>query len=162
MSSSIYTRMSKDNYFRMGYLYQMEGDLHSAAKCYIQSIENGPTAEAHTFLGWCLSMMGELDHAIEECKKAIQLNPQFGNAWNDIGAYLTEKNRYEEAIPYLKKACRLKGYDHREYAFYNLGRIYIQKEMLLSATKELQKAVKINPRFHPATRLLQNLEVQIH
>ena len=161
-SSSIVSRMSKDSFFRMGYLHQASGDLHSAAECYIRSIENSPNAEAHTFLGWCLSLMGELDHAIEECKKALALDPDFGNAWNDIGAYLTEKREFDKAIPYLKKACKSKNYDSPEYPHYNLARIYVQKGMLITARAELARAMRANPSFNPAKHMLNHLEVQIH
>jgi len=146
----------------MGYLYQAEGDLQAAAECYIRSIENGPNAEAHTFLGWILSQMGEIDHAIEECKKAISLDPGFGNAWNDIGAYLTEKREYDKAIPYLKKAAKSKNYDNLEYPHYNLARIYVQKEMMIAAVKELSKALKRNSKFGPAQHLKHQLETQLH
>ncbi|NIO09761.1 MAG: tetratricopeptide repeat protein, partial [Deltaproteobacteria bacterium] len=45
-----------------------------------------PTAEAYTFLGWTYSFMGQLNEAIEECQRAITLDPDFGNPYNDIGA----------------------------------------------------------------------------
>src|SRR5688572_29172380 len=129
-SSSIQSRLSKDSFFRMGYMHQAAGDLQSAAECYIRSIENGPNAEAHTFLGWVLRLMGDIEHAIEECKKALSIDPNFGNAWNDIGVYMTEKHEFDKAIPYLKKACKSKNYDSPEYPHYNLARIYIHKGML--------------------------------
>lgn len=161
-SSSIQTRLSKDNFFRMGYYYQQSGDLQSAAECYIRSIENGPNAEAHTFLGWVLCMMGQVDAAIEECKKALKLDPDFGNAWNDIGAYLIEKREFDKAIPYLRKACKSKNYDSPEFPHYNLARLYIQKGMLLTAREELGIAIKSNPNFNTAANLLRSLEKQIH
>lgn len=154
--------MSNDSYFRMGFFYQTVGDLRSAAECYIRSIENQPTPEAHTFLGWVLGMMGELDHAIAECKKALKLDPDFGNAWNDIGAYLTEKRELDKAIPYLRKACKSKNYDSMEFPHYNLARVYVQKGMLLTACAELSKALQINPKFSSARMLLEKLESQIH
>jgi len=40
-----------------------------------QSIDIHPTAEGHTYLGWSMSMLGQLDEAIAECKKAIALDP---------------------------------------------------------------------------------------
>lgn len=154
--------MSQDSFFRMGYLYQASGDLQSAADCYIRSIENAPNAEAHTFLGWVLNLMGDLESAIEECRKALRLDPDFGNAWNDIGAYLTEKREYDKAIPYLKKACKAKNYDSPEYPHYNLARIYIQKGMLMTACNELKLALEANAGFDPARDLLTRLENQIH
>jgi Tfp pilus assembly protein PilF len=162
MGSSIYTKMAHDSYFRMGYLHQLEGDLRSAAECYIRSIEARPSAEAHTFLGWVLSQMGNIEHAIEECKKAVALDPDFGNAWNDLGAYFTEKREFDQAIPFFEKACKSKNYDTQEYAHYNLARVYLQKEMLVSAQKQLKLAIKKNPGFVPAKTMLANLDSQLH
>src|SRR5207253_8419965 len=40
----------------------------------------------------------------EECKKAIAVDPTFGNPYNDIGAYLIERGEHAQAIPWLEKA----------------------------------------------------------
>lgn len=41
----------------------------------MNSCDIHPTAEGHTYLGWSMSMLGQLDEAIAECKKAIALDP---------------------------------------------------------------------------------------
>lgn len=160
--STIFARMSKDSFFRMGYIYQVAGNLNAAAECYVRSIENGPNPEAHTFLGWVLGMMGDTDRAIVECRKALKLDPEFGNAWNDIGVYHTQKAQFDKAIRCLKRACRSKNYDNREFPHYNLARIYAQKEMLGAATNALRSALGANPGFVPARQMLERLEKQIH
>ena len=58
----------------------------------------------YTFRGWAVSFLGDLDAAIEDCKRAIRIDPDFGNPYNDIGAYLIEQEEWEEAIPWLEKA----------------------------------------------------------
>jgi tetratricopeptide (TPR) repeat protein len=73
-------------YFQQAYEHQMKGELEEAVNLYKQSIGSHPTAEAYTFLGWTYSFMGRLDDAIEECHHAIQVDPEFGNPYNDIGA----------------------------------------------------------------------------
>ena len=84
------------------YQAQMEGDYDRAVELYGNSIESQPTAEAYTYLGWTYHFQGKMDEAIEQCKKAIELDPEFGNPYNDIGAYLIEMRRYDEAISWLK------------------------------------------------------------
>ena len=77
--------------FQSAYEAQMRGELDEAAELYKQSIEAYPTSEAHTFLGWTYSFMGRTDDAIAECHRAIEVDPDFGNPYNDIGAYLIEQ-----------------------------------------------------------------------
>ncbi|HXH86357.1 MAG TPA: hypothetical protein VNI35_05995, partial [Nitrospira sp.] len=74
--------------FQQAYERQMKGELEEAVSLYRRSLATHPTAEAHTFLGWTYSFMGRLDDAIEECHLAIARDPEFGNPYNDIGAYL--------------------------------------------------------------------------
>ena len=83
--------------FQQAFARQMKGELEEAVNLYKQSIATHPTAEAYTFLGWTYSFMGRLDDAIEECHKAIAQDPDFGNPYNDIGAYLIENYGYGHA-----------------------------------------------------------------
>src|SRR6187431_807512 len=89
-------------WFRKGYGLQSSGDLKGAVVAYQRSIALYPTAEGHTFLGWAYSFEGRIDDAIDECKKAIAVDPDFGNPYNDIGVYLVQLGREAQAIPWLK------------------------------------------------------------
>ena len=73
-------------YFKKAYGFQVSGELSLAEEYYKKAIAIHPTAEAYTFLGWTYSSMKRLDDAIAECKKAIEVDPAFGNPYNDIGA----------------------------------------------------------------------------
>ena len=87
------------------------GRYDEAAALFLQSIEVRPTAEAHTFLGWTYASMGRYDAAIAECHKATSVDPEFGNPYNDIGAYLIELGRPDEAVPWLQRANRAARYE---------------------------------------------------
>ena len=76
--------------FQEGYELQTQGLWAEAMACYRNSIRLHPTAEAHTFLGWVYSFLKLYDDAIAECRRAIAIDPEFGNPYNDIGAYLME------------------------------------------------------------------------
>lgn len=96
--------------FQDAYQMQMQGELDVAMDLYKKSIHLHPTAEAYTFLGWAYRFQGRLDDAILECKHAIELDPTFGNPYNDIGAYLIEKGQVDDAIPWLEgyQECTLR------------------------------------------------------
>jgi Tfp pilus assembly protein PilF len=125
---------------KMAYESQMAGNLESAIQLYKASIAEHPTAEAHTFLGWTYSFQGRYDEAIEECKTAIQVDPEFGNPYNDIGSYLVHLDRIEEAIPWLEKAKRAARYEPRHFPYINLGRIYLKLGRVQEANREFEQA----------------------
>ncbi|HEX9830228.1 MAG TPA: tetratricopeptide repeat protein [Thermodesulfobacteriota bacterium] len=149
-------------FFQRGYEYQMSGEFNLAIEYYKRSIEVHPTAEAYTFLGWTYSFQGKLQEAIAECENAIKVDPDFGNPYNDIGAYLIELERYDEAIPWLEKATFAKRYEPRHYPHFNLGRVYLIKGMVKKALEEFQKALEIYPDYPVAKEAIEKLKVTLN
>lgn len=136
--------------FLEGFEFHRAGELEEAIERYRMSLSVAPSAEAHTFLGWAYSHRNDLDAAIEECHKAIEVDPAFGNPYNDIGAYFIELKRYDEAIPWLKRAMEATRYESYHYPHLNLGRVYVRKGMFSDAIREFKKALAIEPRYTPA------------
>ncbi len=143
--------------FRQAYEHQMKGELEEAIRLYQQSLEAHPTAEAHTFLGWTYSFQGRYDEAIAECHRAIEVDPDFGNPYNDIGAYLIELGRFEEAVPWFKKAMRARRYEPRHFPHANLGRVWAKLGRTKEAMLEFRKALEIEPNYAVARRELGRL-----
>jgi Tfp pilus assembly protein PilF len=139
-----------------------EGQTETALDLFEQSIAVKPTAEGHTFRGWALSYLGRFDEAIDECKIAIQVDPQFGNPYNDIGVYLMQQGKLEEAIPWLEQAKLAPRYEPRHFPFSNLGTIYERKGRLSRALAEYKAALRIEPRHEPAIRAVARLQAQLN
>ena len=149
-------------YFRLAYENQMRGDLQEAIANYKKSIDLYPTAEAHTFLGWTYSFMNRLDEAIEECEKAIAIDSEFGNPWNDIGAYLIEKGQLHQAPSYLMRATQAQRYDSRGFPWANMARIWEQVGARFKALECYRKALEENPDYAAAGVAVQRLETGIN
>lgn len=137
-------------YCKEGYRLQTGGDLEGAIAAYKQSIKLYPTAEAHTFLGWAYSFQGQIDEAIKECEAAIQIDPDFGNPYNDIGVYLIEKGQYDEAVPWLERAMVAKRYEPRHYPHMNMSRVLVRQGRYQEAISELKKALDLEPNYAAA------------
>ena len=148
--------------FKKAYEFQMAGELEDAIEQYKRSIEIFPTAEAHTFLGWTYSFQGRYEDAITECKEAIKVDPDFGNPYNDIGAYLIERGRLDEAIPWLKRATIAKRYDSYCYPHYNLGRVYEQKGNWQEALKCYQSSLEASPNYVLAAKAYNRLKALLN
>ena len=109
--------------WEQGYRLHVMGRYEAAVDRFRASIAVLPTAEGHTYLGWSLSMLGGIEEAVAECKKAIALDPDYGNPYNDIGAYLIELGRPEEAIPWFEKAIAAKRYCCYQFPHFMHGAI---------------------------------------
>jgi len=140
----------------------MDGDLDNAVELYRGSLALHPTAEAHTYLGWTYHFQGKIEEAIAECKRAIEVDPDFGNPYNDIGAYLIDLQRFDEAIPWLEQAMIAKRYDPRHFPYFNLGRVYMAKGHISHARELFQKSLAIEPRYTLARQALDKLRHMVN
>lgn len=144
--------------FERAYECQRAGDLEDAIALYQASIAEFPTAEAHTFLGWVYSFQDRLDEAIAECKRAVQVDPTFGNPYNDIGVYLMEQGRDDEAVRWLKRAMEASRYDAPHYPYMNLARIYEARGRTVEALAELTKADQKMPGLEELSKAIRRLQ----
>ena len=149
-------------FFQQAYELQVAGNYEHAIRLYKQSIKAYPTAEAHTFLGWTYSFQERLDEAIEECHRAIEVDPGFGNPYNDIGVYLMQKRCYDEALPWLGKAKQAPRYEPRHFPYLNSGRIYLAQGQWIKALKEFEQAVEIMPDDSGARQALAELRSRLN
>ena len=148
--------------FQEAYEAQMRGDLDEAGTLYRQSVEAYPTAEAHTFLGWTYSFMNMTDEAIEACHRATEVDPDFGNPYNDIGAYLIEQGNLFSAIPWLQRAMTAPRYESYFYPHFNLGRVYESLGRSRDALREYKAAIDLNPKYVLAVRAFRRLQAKLN
>jgi Tfp pilus assembly protein PilF len=134
------------------------GDVHRAIHHYHRSLELAPTAEAHTFLGWAYSFQGDLERAMAECRKALRLDPTLGNPYNDIGAYLIELGRVEEAVDWLERALAAPRYESYCYPHFNLGQAHERLGRPGEAVRDYVRALEEDPGFVPARIALARLQ----
>ncbi len=132
------------------YRFQMRGQLGDAIELYEKSLSIHPTAKAHTFLGWAYSMMKRYDEAIEQCEKAIIVDPDYGNPYNDIGAYLIELGKPNEAMLWLEQAIETTHYETPWFAIFNIGRIHLMRGDYMAALSHFDEALALDPLYQPA------------
>lgn len=150
------------DYFRRGYEQQLAGEYQQAIELYTRSIEAYPTAEAYTFRGWTYSFLGDYERAIAECLQAIKLDPDFGNPYNDIGAYLIEQEKWDDAIPWLEKAMKAPRYEARCYPHFNLGRVYEHKHDWERAKHCYANAFALDRQHVPALAGIRRLRAMFN
>jgi tetratricopeptide (TPR) repeat protein len=141
-----------------GKFFLSTGDLDQAVEAFQGSVAASETADALTYLGWVLSLKGQVPTAKDLCIRAIALDPEFGNAYNDLGSYLIKEDSLLEAIPWLERAKTAKRYDARHFPFMNLGRIYSTLGRVDEAIAEFNKALEIVPGHREVLNVLEQLQ----
>jgi Tfp pilus assembly protein PilF len=148
--------------WRQGTAKLLAGDLEEAVHLFTRSLELKPSAEAYTFRGWAHSFGGDLDEAIEDCRRAIATDPTFGNPYNDIGCYLMEQGKNAEAVPWFEKAKRAPRYEPRHFPYLNLGRLYAARGEVAEALAEFEGALALHPGDEMAVRFVEALRLRVN
>src|SRR5438132_25722 len=145
-----------------GVQHLTQGGFQSAIDRFSESLAVYPTAEGYTYRGWAISFLGHLEEAMEDCKRAIKVDPEFGNPYNDIGVYLMKRGHLDEAIPWLQKAKAAKRYEPRHFPFLNLGHIYMAKGDQMQALDEYVHALDLDPENPIALEAIAGMDLTVN
>jgi Tfp pilus assembly protein PilF len=147
--------------WQQGLQHQLEGRVEEAMQLYRTSLLIQETAEAHTFLGWGLSFQGRLDEAVSECLRAIEADPSLGNPYNDIGAYMVELGRADDALLWFARAKDAPRYETPQFPYLNLARLHMAAGRHGEAMMELQVASVLAPGDARVGQLIERLAEQL-
>ena len=143
------------------YQHHMRGEVDRAIELYTKSLDVHATPEAYTFRGWARSFQKDFEEAIADCHRAIDLDPEFGNPYNDIGAYYLELGQFEDTIPWLHMALKAKRYESYCYPHYNLGRVFEAQDQLDKALTHYQSAMLENPGYALAAKAAERVKEKL-
>lgn len=115
---------------RLMYLYSFLSDrrrdldlCRTAIHYATEYIELTNSAEGYVERGNLYIDLYELEKAVDDCKKAIELDPEAYYAYNNLGCALLKLRRLNEAIPPLVSAIKIdEKKDHLPYL--NLAEVY--------------------------------------
>jgi len=100
---------------------------------------------SHNNLGQRYMDQGELDKAIVEFQKAIELKPDFPSALNNLGACYGRTGQYDKAERVLRRALEVHPGDL--YAINNLAVMFAELRQFDKALEWAQKAVEVEPNY---------------
>jgi len=137
--------------------HHLNGELEIAIAQYTSLLNRHATSELHCLLGWAYYLSGNFKDAINQCRYAIELDINYGSAYNDLACYLIYEKRYDAAIPWLEKAIQLKNYSEKHLPYFNLGRIYEKKGMWLLARNNYEHSQSLMPEYDKARIALNRI-----
>ena len=114
--------------------WEKRGDLPKAEKGFREALALDPKlADVRAELGALLQDLGRSEEAVTELKKAVQLQPDLGDAWFNLGQAELKRQRCADAETAFGRAAALKAGDPDPL---------IQRTVALRACKKPDEAVK--------------------
>ena len=108
------------DWFSLAVEQQAGGFLEEAAASYREALlAGGPDAQTCFDLAGVLHALGRRAEAIERYWQAVEVEPRFGDAWNNLGTVLAEAGERDAACAAFRRALSVNTDDAR--AHYNLA-----------------------------------------
>ncbi len=121
--------------------YQKLGNEEKAVNIYTKVIKTCPLSyEAYYELA-----LIDKSKEQEYLKKALAINPQYPEAWIDMGRLEIEKKNFEKATSYLSTAKYIDENNFRYY--YYQGLVFKNLGLPADAKRCFRKSLKLNPNF---------------
>jgi eukaryotic-like serine/threonine-protein kinase len=122
-----------------------EGRYHDALALYDEVVEVFPTAKVWYLRSFPLSQLKRFDEMLDSCKKAIEIDPNFYEAWNCEGLAYDGLKKYPEAIAAYSKVNELKPDFY--VAWNNKGESLLNEGNLDRALEAFDKAILYKPDY---------------
>jgi len=142
-----------DAYMFLGNLYYSQNLFKDALNSFLEVLKRKPDYNfAMINVLNCLINSGELDKAVSECQKYLQLFPRDTIFLYTLGDIYFLKKDYDQALSYLFSALKIDA-SYAE-ALNKIGEVYAMKRDYQKAEEYLKRTLEINPKM---TRALFNL-----
>jgi len=122
----------------------------------IEPVLKGKLSNMHADIGDTYQTVGLYKHAVEEYKKALELNPTYVDIRTKLGIALREEGNWAASIKELKEA--LKKDSRYIMARIQLGVTYYSAKKLSDAKKEWEAVLKQDPENESAKMYLRLCE----
>ncbi|TES92456.1 MAG: tetratricopeptide repeat protein [Candidatus Cloacimonadota bacterium] len=113
-----------------------------------ESMKKKATAEGLYKIGRLFFKRKLIDRAKSTYEESLKLNPNYADAYRDLGRIMALLDEYKEAEAYLLMATRIKP-ERADYHFYH-GRILFDSGRSNEAEKEFSKALELNSDYAEA------------
>jgi Tfp pilus assembly protein PilF len=120
----------------------------------VNGVFPGVVQEAYFNLGVYYNDNGRAGEAIEQFKKAIEINPRYAMAHNNLGIAYTKNGMLNEAVYEYEQALAINP--RHAKAHYNLGVIYFRQGDFDRAMVKFKDAIALNPNYTEAHYNLGN------
>ena len=141
---------------RLAGLHFSLGDMPNALR-YAEEVADGPTQDVHilTHMAGILASGGHGEKALGVLNRAIEQNPETGEAYFSKGLLLLNLKRQAEAEQAMRAG--LARSPEVAVGHYHLGRVLLESGKPEEAMASFERAINVNPSFEPAYLALASM-----
>jgi Tfp pilus assembly protein PilF len=164
-TSLVFLEMKREEkyefYLHKGHYFIAQKNYEEAKTNFYRARNYKETAEVLTLLAWSHSLLGEKSQAKSYCLKAVQIDSQYGPAYNDFGNYILAEGQVQESLRWFELAKRAHNYQNREYPYINAGRAYVLLKDFDQALTEFSLALTIAPQHYELHDTVAKLKISL-
>ena len=148
------TDVKSDILVQMGEAELMMQQVQSALNYFDQAVETDPdNTQVSVRAADALVSIDELEKSERFYHRALEKDPNLAHVYNRLGIAYRRQKKFDQALELYQKALEYSPKD--ENLLYNMARSLWEMDDFAGAEDILIQALKINPNFVEATKLLQ-------
>lgn len=136
------------DYLQLGLFYRELKDYNKVIEVLNKALLVKETSEIYYHLGYAFQQSAQLEKAIENYKKSVELNPRFCSSYECLGIINLNEQKYNEAEEYFNRILEINP--RHLYANYHLARVYEGRGDYEKAREEYSLALKVSDFNHKA------------
>ncbi len=147
---------------QLGLAYLKQGDRSRAKRKLLLALKQAPESpNVNASMAYFMEKSGEMDDAQAYYKKAITLSAGSGAQFNNYGAFLCRREKYQQAEGYFLKAVKDMQYENSAAAYENAGLCAMAIPDYEKATQYFTKALEQDPSRRQSLYELVNVEMKL-
>ncbi len=141
-------RLRAQTLSEIGHHLYMEGELQEAMNYFRKSLQLHPSVDGHIGLADVYEDLGMIDEAIDECRKAIDLDATHDLPYIKIAQLYFELHDFSIAEEWTQRGLQIA---YRKPALYHLlGKIYEKQGRWVEALEAYENSYRIDRNFFVA------------
>jgi serine/threonine protein kinase/Flp pilus assembly protein TadD len=133
-------------YIEATYASYIERDREKRLSIILQAAEKYPKEKYfHLWLGTIYRSDGKYDKALEEYNKVLELDPNYGEVYNELGYLYADMRNFEKSIEHFKKYVSLNPGDANPLD--SMAEAYFLMGRLDEAIAKYKEALEVKPDF---------------
>lgn len=159
--STVYPKLQElSRTIQKGERHRDKGEIFSAELEFNEALKvDEENVKANFGLGLTYLDRGEAHKANDIFERLVRLDAAFESEhkhlFNDFGISLRKNKMLDQALDYYRKAESLTDSD--ENLYYNMARVFFDKESAIDCLEYLKKALQLNPALTEAKRFIKYL-----